>query len=114
MVPGDRLLDADLEAGDGVPVKLHVGFAGVDRVALVMPMPVGDVGDEGFGLTQFPQDDLHDVDVGLFVMPSEVIYLADPSFLEDRQYAAAVVLDIEPVPDIESLPVYGVGAVVIA
>ena len=57
-IPGDGLLDPDLEGGDGIPVKLDVGFVGIDRVALIVAMPVGDTSDEGFGLAQFPQDDL--------------------------------------------------------
>lgn len=112
-IPGDGLLDPDLEGGDGVPVELDIGLVGVDRIALVMPMPIGDVGDQGLGLTELLQDDLHDLDVGFLVMASEVIHLADPSFLQYGQDAPAVILDIEPIPDVQPLPIDGKGFILL-
>ncbi len=53
LIPGDGLLDAYLEASHGIPSKFHVGLMGVDRGTLIMPMAIGDVGDEGFGIANY-------------------------------------------------------------
>ncbi len=57
-MPIDGLLDADLERRDRIPVKLHIGLMGVDRVTLIVAMPIGNVGDEGFGLAKLREDAL--------------------------------------------------------
>ncbi len=45
-------------------------------------------------------------------MAAEIVDLADPSLLQDRQYASATVLHVEPVADVDPLPMHREGLIV--
>lgn len=76
-----------------------------------MAFSVLDVGYKGFRFIKLFEDYSDDVDVGLFVMTAEVVYLSDFSFLKALEDAVAVILDIEPVTNIEAFAVNRKGLV---
>src|SRR6516225_3872049 len=47
-IPAHRLVDAGLERLERAPAEFALKLGRVDGVALVVPGPVGDEGDEGF------------------------------------------------------------------
>ena len=79
----------------------------VDRIPLVMSMPIRHMGDKGFGLAKLRENPFNDIEVVPLVVAAEVINLTDSPLLNDGQDAPAVVLDVEPVPDVEALAING-------
>ena len=86
-------------------------LGGVDRVAHVMTLAVGDKGDQALGLAELLADQLNDVDVRHLVVTADIIDLADPALADDQVDRLAVILDIEPVAHILALAVDGQGLV---
>ena len=94
------------------PAELIVDLGGVDGVAQVVTLAVGDVGDEAFGLAEPVADEADDLDVLHLVMAADVVDLAHAAVAHDQVHGLAVVLDIEPVPHVETGAVDGQGFVV--
>lgn len=74
-----------------------------------MPRPVFDKGDEALGFIHEPENSFHDVQVGVFVFGADVINLSRLSFLQNQVQGAAVVFDVNPVPDVLAVAVDGDG-----
>ena len=105
LIPFDGQFDPVFEHRRRLPAEFRHRFGRIDRVPLVVPLAVGHVLNQRFRLVQFFQDDLDDLDVGFFVMAAEVVDLADSSLFQHRQNAAAMILDVQPVADVEPLSV---------
>ena len=104
-VPLDRLLDAVLEFRLRLPAEFRVDLRRGDGVAAVMPLAVGDVLDEVFGLAELLEDGLDDVDVGALIVTADVVDLADATLLQDQVDGMAVILNVEPVANILAVTV---------
>ena len=83
-----------------------MNFGGVDGVAHVVALAVGDVGDEALRLAQLLADELHDVDVPHLVVAAHVIHLTHTALADNEVDGPAVVLYIQPVPDVQPLAVH--------
>ena len=70
-----------------------------------MPLAVSHVFDQRFRLVQFFQNDSDDLNVGFFVMTAKVVDFADSSLFEHGEDPAAMILDVQPIADVESLSV---------
>ena len=86
-------------------------LGGIDGVAHIVALAVGDVRDQALGLAQLSADQLDDVDVLHLIVAADVVNLALTAFAHDQVDGLAVVLDIEPVADVEALAVDGEGLV---
>ena len=80
-------------------------FRRVDGVAPVMAFTVRDMVDEAFRFAQFFANQFNDVDIPHFIVTADVIDFADTALLEDEVDGPAMVFDIEPVADIEAVPI---------
>ena len=105
-IPVDRPADAVGKARLRQPAELRVDLRGVDGIAQVMSLPVGDVGDEAFGLSELAADQAHDVDVAHLVVTADVVHLTDAPAADHKVDGLAVVGDIQPVAHVQSLPVH--------
>ena len=105
-IPVDGLVDAIGELCLRQPAQLVVDLGGVDGVAHIVSLAVGDVGDEALRLAQLLADQLHDVDVPHLVVTADVVDLAHPAITEDEVDGLAVILHIQPVADIQPLAVH--------
>src|ERR1051325_19922 len=91
-IPLHRLADADLEGVGGRPAELRLDLRGIDGVAAVVAGAVFDVGDEFAGvaaelrsqLVDEVADQLHDVDIGPFIVAADVVGLGVLSAGEDE------------------------------
>ena len=70
-----------------------------------MTLPVGDIGDQALGFPQGLADDLDDIDVAHLVMAANVVDLAHPALMDNQVNGFAVILHIQPVPDVFSLSI---------
>ncbi len=70
-----------------------------------MPQPVRHKPDEIAALAQFLHDPFGHIDVPDFVVGADVIRLSDAPPLDDEIDRPAVVLDMQPVPDVCPFPV---------
>src|SRR6202521_2521115 len=104
-VPGDRRGERVLEAVARSPAELAGGLRRVDGVAAVVPGAVLDVLDERLGLTEQRQHALDDLDVAALAGGAEVVDLPRLALLERGEEPAAVVLDVDPVADVEAVAV---------
>src|SRR6266702_4330693 len=108
-VPVDGLVDPLLEGVGGLPSQVPLDLGGVDGVAAVMPRPVLDESEQSAVLAPVPfqlpvhqiADLVDDVDVLPLIVAADVVDLAEPARLEDRINGAGVVLDVEPVSDVQ-------------
>ena len=114
-VPADGFLYPFLELQRGFPSELALELAGVDGVAHVVALAVGDVGDEAvgvaFGVSEQAVDGAdyypYQVDVLPFVEASDVVGLGGGATVEYEVDGAGVVLDIEPVAHVIAASVDG-------
>ena len=104
-VPLDGLLDAVGEFRFWQPAQFFVDFRRVDGIATVMPFTVRDMMDEAFRFAQFFANQFNDVDILHFIVAADVIDFADTALLENEVDGPAMVFDIEPVADIEAVPI---------
>ena len=63
--------------------------------------------DKALGLAQLLADELYDVDVLHLVVAAYVVDLAYSALMDDKVDSAAVILNVQPVADIQTLAVYG-------
>ena len=87
-------------------------LGGIDGIAHIVSLPVGDMGNETFGLSQSFADQLHNVDVAHLIVAADVVNLAHPAVMENPVDGLAVILHIQPVPDIETFSVNLQGLIV--
>lgn len=80
-------------------------FRRVDGIAAVMAFTVRDMVDEAFRFAQFFANQFYDVDIPHFIVAADIIDFADTALLEDEVDGPAMVFDIEPVADIEAVPI---------
>src|ERR671910_745173 len=100
--PPDALGEAD-SGGPTQPLQADGG----ERVAVVVPGPVGDVGDQRLvapGQLQYP---VHDLDVWKLVGPPDVVDARRLAALEHDVDRGAAVLDEQPVADLLAVSVDG-------
>ena len=64
-----------------------------------------DMGDKSFGLAHDAQNRFDNIYIALLVMTADIIDLTYPAVMNNEINSAAVILNIEPVADIESLAV---------
>ena len=57
---------------------------GIDGIAQVMALAVGNEGDQILGLAEFLDDQFYDIDVGHLIVTAHIIYLADSSLVDDQ------------------------------
>ena len=105
-IPVDGLVDAVGKLRLRQPAQLVVDLGGVDGVAHIVALAVGDVGDQALRLAQLLADQPHDVDIPHLVVAADVVYLAHPSAADDEVDGLAVILHIQPVPDVQALAVH--------
>ena len=104
-VPADGAFDAFLELEGRLPAELALQFAGVDGVAQVVPLAVGDVGDEvlrgAFGTTEKAvnglDEHLDEVNVPPFVEAADVVRVGNAPPVENEVDGTGMVFDIKPV-----------------
>ena len=77
-----------------------------------MALPVCHKGNEALRLAQGIADDFHNVDVSHLIVAADVVDLAHTALVEDQVDSLAVVLHIQPVPDIQTFPVDRQGLVI--
>jgi len=66
---------------------------------------VFDVCDERFGFAESLEDKADDFEICFFVVSADVVDACWGSLCEDFPYSGAMVIDIEPVSDIEAVAV---------
>ena len=71
-----------------------------------MPLPVLNMLDQRVWLIQIVTDQLHNIDIGHFIMAADIVGLAITGLPDDEVDSLAVILDIEPVSDILTLAIY--------
>ncbi len=90
-------------------------LVGVDGVAPVVAGAVGDIGDlifvrlavgTRFEFVKQRADDVHDVEIRLFVPAAHVIRFAHPARFEHAPDRAAMVLDVEPVAHLLAVAIH--------
>ena len=104
-VPLDGLFDAVGKFRFRQPAQFFMDFRRVDSVAPVMAFAVGNMMDEAFRLAQCFANQFDDVDVLHFIVAADIIDFADAALLEDEVDGPAMVFDIEPVANIEAVPI---------
>ena len=71
-----------------------------------MSFSVRNIGDQALRLSEFTAYQLHNVDVAYLIVSADVVDLADLPVLKDHVDCLAVILNIQPVTDIQPLSVY--------
>src|ERR687895_2714143 len=104
-VPGDRALESFGEPHLRLPAQ-RARLLGAQRVAAVLPRPVGHPLDERLGGAGVLDDPLDDLDVRRLVGPADVVDLAGLAALEHGPDPACEVLDVDPVADLHAVAVH--------
>ena len=105
-IPVDGLVNTIGEFCLRQPPQLVVNLGGIDGVAHIVSLAVGDVGDQTLRLAQLLADQSYDVDVPHLIVAADVVDLAHPSVADDEVDGLAVILHIQPVPDVQSFAVH--------
>jgi hypothetical protein len=106
LIPLDGGGEAGCEVGeDRLPTEFQSKLGGIYGIAQVMASAIGDV---IVCITRLPkqlQDRLDYLLVVTFAVGADQVGLADLAFGGDQQHGGAVIIDVDPVADIESRPV---------
>ena len=95
-----------MKAGCGLPAQFPADLLRVDGVAQVVPGPVGYKGDEGFRLTQLPQNGFHHIQIAALIVAADVVDLRCLAPADNAVHCGTVIFHIQPVPDVFPLAVY--------
>ncbi len=104
-VPLDRVAQPGRELAARLPTELALDFAGVDRVAAVVPETVGHVTNEATRLAEYVEDEDRNVDVLPLVAAAEIVDLADRAFAQHEVDASTVILDVDPIAHLPTVAV---------
>ena len=104
-IPLNGLLDSVLEHGLRKPSELMVDLRRINGISLIMALPIRDMLNQGVGLAEIIQNQLHDVDVVHLVVSANVVDLTNRPLAQNEVDRLAVVLDVKPVTYIQSLSV---------
>src|ERR1700757_3877577 len=108
-VPRDRPAQPAVKGFARRPVQVTSDLGDIHRVATIVSGPVGDKGDEPLmrrirrprqHLVEQTADRGNDREIGALGAAAEIVALSGSSLGQDREQAARVILDIEPVADI--------------
>ena len=105
LVPLDRQFNPVLKHCCRLPTQFAHRFTRIDSIPKVMSFPIRDISDQAFWFTKFRKNNLDNLNVGFLIVTAEIIYLTDSSFFQHGQDAVAVIFDIEPIPDIQTLTI---------
>ena len=114
-IPAHGLADALLELVGGQPAQLLLDLRRVNGVAAVVARAVLDEGDQlariaaelrGHFVDQIA-DQLHDVEVGPFVVAADVVGLAGAPARQHQPQRFRVVADVEPVAHVHAVAIDG-------
>src|SRR5262249_31760907 len=106
-VPLNGFAKAVLELNGRLPAQLTLDLAAVDRIPAIVPGTVLDVIDEGRRLVASLEQGVRKLQVRLLAMAANVVDLPDLPATEHRIDGPAMVADVNPVTDIESIAVDG-------
>jgi hypothetical protein len=104
-IPADRLREALLEAVGGPPTELVANLTRIDRVAAIMPRAVGNKANQVFSFAKQTKESTNEFDVSQLGSAPNVVDLPRPSPLKHREQSFAMVLDMEPVAHVGTVPV---------
>ena len=112
-VPADCLSDTLLEPVRRHPAKLILDLGCINGVAAIMAGSVLDEGDQAAGIASEMRrhfinqiaDQLHDSDVGPFIVAPDIIGFPNPSPVEDKPEGFGVVAHVEPVAHVHSVAI---------
>lgn len=77
----------------------------VNSITHIMTFTIGDVGYQALGLAELLTDKLYNIYVAHFVMTADVVNFAYATIVYDKVNSLAVVFNIEPVADIDTLAI---------
>src|ERR1700693_5887049 len=108
-IPAHRLREPGGERLARAPAELLSDLRRIDRIAAVVPGPVGDEGDEApvaafarANLLQRVAQGMHDLEVAPLGIGPDVVGLAGPPARKREAERLAMVADVEPVSDLAS------------
>ena len=114
-IPLHRLGNAGLERFGRLPAEFTLDLARIDGIAAVMTGTIRHMRDlravalairTGTEPVKQIADDVHDIDIGLFVPAAHVVGFADLPGLQHAADGTAVVLDVEPVPNLHAVAIH--------
>ena len=71
-----------------------------------MAMSISNMSDKTLWFSKLLKNNLYNLDIGLFAMSTEVVDLSDLALLQNCKNSIAVILNIEPVTNIQTLAIY--------
>ena len=104
-IPVNGLLYALIKGGLRAPAELIVYLRRVNGISQIMTGSVLDMSDKRLGFAHDAQNRFDNIYLALLVMTADIVDLAYPAVMNNEINSAAVILNIEPVADIESLAV---------
>src|SRR5579864_864897 len=107
-IPRDRSGEAVVKLLPGRPAE-PPQLGRIERVAPVVPGPIGDRADEGRRAPGQLEDAMGEVDVAHLVAAADVVDLAEAAAFDDEVDRAAVVVDMEPIANVQAVTVEGQG-----
>ena len=104
-IPVDGLLYALIKGGLRAPAELDVNLCRVNGIAQDMTGSVLDKDEKGLKFAHDSQNRFDNIYIALLIVTADIVDLAYPAVMNNEIDSAAVILNIEPVADIESLAV---------
>ena len=83
-VPLNSLLDAVLKLGLRQPAQLVVDFCRIDGIPHIMTLTVANMGDQAFRLAQLLADNLHNLNVLLFIVTTDVVDFTNTPLVDNQ------------------------------
>ena len=90
LVPLDRQLNSISEHRSRRPSQLSHSLRRINRISLIVPLPVRHISNKTLRLTKLLQNDLHDLDIRFLIMPAEIVYFSNSALFQHSQDSAKV------------------------
>ena len=84
-----------------------MNFCRINGISHVVTRAILNISNKTFILADCFKNCFNNIDIRFFIMTADIIYLADLTVFKDHVDRLTMVVNIEPVTDIESLAVNG-------
>ena len=104
-IPLNGLFNSVLKHRLRKPAQLIVDLCGINRIPLIVSLPVRHMSDQALRFAERLADQTDDINVAHLIVSADVVNLSYPSLPDDQVDRLAVIFHVQPVADIEPLSV---------
>ncbi|MNN55145.1 hypothetical protein D3C81_1700070 [compost metagenome] len=88
-----------------LPAKLCHRLSWVNPITTVVPWAILHISNQGFRLAKLLKNCFNDVYIRPFIISTDIVYFAITTIMNNKINSTAVILNIQPITNVQSIPV---------